>query len=443
MLDQTFKIIEITNWGLAGILLVFLLPLIVRYPEVSMALLATIHFVFTGIRFPFSWLINYVTAMTGLSLLIYVFENRFQNQSKRCLSEPLLWLVLVFTGWKILTYLAFGASDPFNLGGIDIRRELAYDVIPFLGIMVMANDKRRIHRFVDWLCIGVGLGMVLFCISFIDVSMVAQYPPILWRSLVNVFGFGVVSFAIYATTGAVLGIVWLAGSPPRTFARRAAPVFTTACIFMILLTGNRTVVVCAPVAVAYCVWKKHNRGRNVWLWGALVAFITFVGFLLIPGGTDLFSVIGGRFKLTIADPWASSSRFEVWQYAMGRFLESPLIGVGTGGGGPIMSGWDVLNPFGARAFYYRMAVHNYYLQILVEQGLVGSISIMLILFMVFHAARTGTNNPSMNRTHDLHLIAVSMLIYGLLGGIVGGGAPLYWEMGLVWVAHVWAREGNQ
>ncbi|NOS81407.1 MAG: O-antigen ligase family protein [Nitrospira sp.] len=87
-------------------------------------------------------------------------------------------------------------------------------------------------------------------------------------------------------------------------------------------------------------------------------------------------------------------RWVMWQAAWQLFLAHPILGVGPGNFGPTAAEYfsergvtDMGNSFDTPAKMYGMALHNDYVQVMVEQGIVGLFALAALFIYFFKYVR--------------------------------------------------------
>jgi O-antigen ligase len=170
--------------------------------------------------------------------------------------------------------------------------------------------------------------------------------------------------------GVVWGIVWslLAGKPKM---RKSSRIFLLVCfafyLLAILVCGSRGAIVGATAIVLVALRKSAKKISAVLL---VIVFLLGLWFVM-PNAT--------RERFHSAMDWQNdpnaSSRIMFWGIGIDMFGHNPILGVGPGN-------FAEVNP-------YHYVAHSLYIQVLAESGLVGTISLAVILFLFFRLnART-------------------------------------------------------
>ncbi len=131
-------------------------------------------------------------------------------------------------------------------------------------------------------------------------------------------------------------------------------------LIAILICGKRGLLLCLilSIYISYFVFSKKNISSKLFK----IIFISFIAFVsiwilsyFIP---DIWNAINRMLEMIDKDD-ISTGRFEMWNQALSYFDKYPFLG------------------YGWRWFYYNagggLDVHNCYLQLLLEVGIIGSI----------------------------------------------------------------------
>ena len=139
--------------------------------------------------------------------------------------------------------------------------------------------------------------------------------------------------------------------------------------------------VCAGLSLLY----SYSRGAYVaFLLGTIIIFLKYKNTLklLIPSLfilsfllMNLPPSVEERFSSIDAEEGerdeSAQSRIEVWEIVLGKFLETPVVGFGY------RTAQDPrINP-------HEMDTHNYYIKMLVERGLIGFITFIVLLIILW------------------------------------------------------------
>ncbi len=182
-------------------------------------------------------------------------------------------------------------------------------------------------------------------------------------------------FLFFAIPVFVIGII----NPIISKSRAAATVLFTVAALLMPLTNSKTAFVCVPLGIFMTVGLRLLMGGDARVRGGLFLVYLFgaLGICIVVGdfGLDtVFDRVFGDVTLT--------GRDNIWHFALDRFVQRPILGVGFGalwqtGAGVIQS----LIAYDAYSFINQ--AHNGYIDILAHLGLAGFIGLVAFLVIVF------------------------------------------------------------
>lgn len=191
---------------------------------------------------------------------------------------------------------------------------------------------------------------------------------------------------------------------PRIFPTRLISVaFALLSVVILLISQSKTalalVIVCPFLTLAFVLL---GRSRPVTA-GVVIAMLILANFLFWTVLTD--TGISEFLTATIGDP-TFTGRDRIWDYALYRFRQAPLVGHGYG------SIWHVgedLNPVLANFGYTPMAgqAHNGYLDVMAQLGLVGLV--LLLMFLAVTIYRLWITTPLI-RDSGIALFAIYLTL---------------------------------
>lgn len=177
----------------------------------------------------------------------------------------------------------------------------------------------------------------------------------------------------------------------------------------------RTIFIIFFVFSGTCLLYSYSRGGYVaFILGVILIMFRYknTSKLLLPlfivmaiGLGNLPPSIQERFSSINSDEKerdeSAHSRFVFWEVAFNKFLERPIFGYGFG------------TVQDARVNPYEMDTHNYYVKMLVERGLLGFVSFILLLKIFLDQTK-----------RNLNWVKEDMIVNGLMLGMGGAVAAL-------------------
>lgn len=239
-----------------------------------------------------------------------------------------------------------------------------------VATLVMVDSVRRAERL-----------FLLYGISFLWWGVWGAWRgSVPWHySLFNTDGFGALM-----VSGVGMSAFLTAAAPKKSTFRRTMAVATSLCMIGVVASFARGAFL-AAVAVAVLIWlrsKRKWRGLLIGVGGAIL--VIGAANILHPG--EFWVEIESAFSHG-TDEGTNQDRWILWGAAWDIFKERPWFGVGPRNFGPFASQFFEVGdlPEGGYGYtnnpgmLYNRSLHNIYIQILCEQGIVGTLAFLLIL----------------------------------------------------------------
>lgn len=191
---------------------------------------------------------------------------------------------------------------------------------------------------------------------------------------------------------------------------RAAPYAAYAALITLCLslTASRSALALAvalgPLLIGARFWRAR-REKRAWIAGAGV--VGGVGLALLAFATD--RTVLSRLADTSLD---TADRWAIWSAYGSAFLQSPLYGFGLGSA-PVLAKMSV-TPDTYDALWNIRAVHNVYLQWLVEGGLIGAVLMFATLACLLAVAVKGATRGAFQSLVPFFAADLVFLLQGLV-----------------------------
>lgn len=216
-----------------------------------------------------------------------------------------------------------------------------------------------------------------------------------------------------------------AAAPKWTRFRFAMLATSAACMIGVVASFARGAFL-AAATVAFLVWlRSEKKGRGLLVGAAAIALVIVASNILHPG--EFWAEIQSAFS-DGTDQGTNQDRWILWGAGWEVFKERPLFGVGTRNFGPFAAQFFNVGDLPAGGYgytgnpgmLYNRSLHNVYVQILCEQGIVGSIAFLWILanFWRRNAALRSREAERLWRARGGQY-RIRMLALGLEAGMVG------------------------
>ena len=198
------------------------------------------------------------------------------------------------------------------------------------------------------------------------------------------------------------------------------PFFLLGILFMTGKRGHLIFCLIALVLVYFInssedIINKYSKFVLI-TFGLVIVFIIAVQY--IPALANVFTKFENQTEMGRID----SGRFDIWNYAFGSFLKSPLWG----------HGWDSFKYLFEPVYGYQINVHNVYIQLLTDVGLLGAIPFYCFFIMSFKHVKKAfkfyKNSTDLKAKRDICFalyIQVFFLLYCLTGNPLYDATPLF------------------
>jgi O-antigen ligase len=350
--------------------------------------------------------------------------------------HPLLWLPLMLLAWA----LGSMAWSHTYLAGVEAVRWFLFALLLWLGLNTLTLARLSLLATgIHWGAVLASLWVVLQ--FWLDLRWFPQLPPPGSTFLNRNF------YAEYVLCTLPFSVLLTAQAQGR--AQIVLRVFSTALnVLALLMTGTRSallaLLVLTPVLVLI-LWRYRDRLEfSCWLrtdqvLAAAIVLGTLLGLGSLPTGNPYLAREGlGQTALERAfvrgqslaaateySTGSSSTRLQMWQATLRLIADQPLSGVGAGA-------WEVEIPRYQAAGtqletdYY---VHNEYLQLLAEYGVLGWIFMLglgfYLLRSAFHTWRAASGG---RQAEPMEWPWRAMLLASLLGLFIISGAGFPWRL---------------
>lgn len=365
----------------ATFVVVVIFLLVWRWPEPILALLivaanfvSNTHVNVLGLRSTLSL----IYPLTIILLIRLVRSRRKDYTGGRQPLDPLVIGFAVFSGMIVLNYLIH-AKVTYSDGVGLIRQHFVMSVIPFAGIAIVGQNQKRLHRTITAMLVILGLIQTIFLIGAINGLL--QGDSVF--QLRYLFIYGVPMFDARSELAVLFALTFLIVNTGRS-PQVVYPLLLLVSVFLVIVGGSRAALLSVVVVIVYMSYDRGKLSRSVFFVALLLLLVALSSSVVLFTETsdgllgqivELFSTQYDRtFRFPIGeDP--SSGRFEIWIQAWNSFVQSPLLGVGNGNATGVVA---YFRPDGSVGLI-RAGVHNYFLQILAENGIIGFVLFVVLL----------------------------------------------------------------
>jgi O-antigen ligase len=320
-------------------------------------------------------------------LMLSVFAAAFVLRGKEISASP---EVLILLGVSVLYFVSFAILSENRYGGL--TESLRTLVFPVSLLFFLNSDKDRSQKSAT---IGLLIVAVLGLLAYADIL---PLPGAVITSSNRLQ-----STIQYANTTALLMIIGTLYSADDFLKRKRITSAICFAVFVLALalTGSRTSLVTAlAIGTVYALIKANRRGKLIVCGAVAAATVALVCLTAIPGIRLL--------RISLYEP-TLVERFITYGDALSMLKSKPLLGIGVGN-------WQTLQYSAQSAPYNVKFIHNYYLQLFLDGGILAP---LLFLTSLVPAVVRGVRGRSVHACIILAVMLHAVLDFDLVFASVG------------------------
>ena len=359
--------------------------------------------------------------MLLLCLRLWSLYARKKEAVHVLLGDPIVKYSLLLTGWLLVFPLLRQGWGAHLL----VFRQIQSYAIPVFGILIFSTYREKLPRFVN--SSFALLAALQFAFMLKVLPLAAQGAAISRNALI----YGIPIWASQGPYAVIFALVYWLTYPGR----RLSGWFYGAVVFAGLLTTvlgqSRGMWIGTSVVAAFILARSGKVAR--WLSTVVIAsaLVLLILSLASPASVgnlqrvvlDVFHV---RYEATTMRAQPLSGREDYWFSALKSFARSPIWGVGYR-----QAAGEYETVREGRVVITRPSVHNYFLGVLSEQGLIGFILLLAVLRRLATVLGDNLRTPAENpHVYRWQLLTAAVSVYALTGFGVS-----YWAAVLALVAH--------
>lgn len=375
----------------------------------NISYLCIIAVILQNISVFFSDIVQYITIIQFMCLILYLIYMLIYRINLRVYKPLIMWLMYLFV---VFINIFIGGDEYFVL---------SFLLINFVMILTLSIDNLGIfeYKIVKLFC-----EIHLFCSLIVYILPHYLYDGIFafllgnnassnysWRVISNMNAGITTQPGINAIYLSLLVMICAVEIIEKKGNSMLNIVLLLLSFMMVVSTGKRSAIILTILVITlyFCCFKftKVKSFKVIDLLKAIVLafFIGVFGYWLINKSLAVQTLILKANQLAKMGD-ISNGRFELWNYAIDKWLANPIMGIG----------------FKQIQKLTGLDVHNTYFQILAETGLIGFlvfiISIILILNYAYKKVKVSQHFQNIDEkccTSFGFMLILFLLIYGLLG----------------------------
>jgi O-antigen ligase len=370
-----------------------------------------------------------VTALIVLlALMTLAFCLRIVRRPAILANLPIM-LQLVFFAYIVLNWYLSGQRNPEDGLGT-LRLFFIRGVIPAALILTVGNALERLQGFLVSTVAFSFLSTVMVVTSYLGLSNIngSQWGG---SERIALFGFDPISFSLPIGFACVI----LAHFFLRAGSSLVKPILLTLFAFMffsIFPTGSRQTILALAFGILAYSFVAYRKFFAKSLASIAVALALVVGFFTVTSHYK-----SDRFDVTSKGYLENSSfkgRLVTMQRGLDTFMTAPLFGVGAGGHGKYIF---MTNSYTGKTVKEKEHIHNLFIELLAEQGVVGLGLFLLPLVMaVWNLWSAIQRSPDDSYFRANAAAVFALLVYSIVQSNISGGIAV--SGGVIFTVIAWS-----
>lgn len=370
----------LSNWftfltlGLWALILVMMLVLLVR-PKPIEVLFFLLPLVFpalpalsglSSIAFTSFWLV--------IMLCIWYVHGCMNGWTEKCIEVKFL---VPFALYAILVILSIWATEVRSISLSNLSQCTALVLIYWLFVQVLTG--RDLRRILHAVIIGTAAGTLIYLVAISRIMSHLSFSALAVSALrPTVLDYNPNSWAVYPLIGLPLALAMIFHGKPNF--RRLLWLIPVASLlsFVAFLNLSRSALLAIGLSSIFILFS-HQRGRRILMVGGLPAAFFFLLFM---------PAITAYFEPMLRLQAGLSGREELWPLAWNLILDHPVLGLGPGGYSEHIFYFVSFTTNSVLKIVNLLSVHNAFLQIGVDIGIIGPLLILLIYVIFAVRSRT-------------------------------------------------------
>ncbi len=346
-----------------------------------MCLVFTLPFNFTDLKFN-----SYSVVLLVLNSLVLLFfkkgDIKYSKYRSKCLFFSFLYLVYIC-----------GIINSDNTGEMlfELQRKISFLVIPFVFFATPIMQLEKVKSILFSFILGCVLAGVI-CLSgaiFLFLKE-ADSSFFFYHSLASVVGMSAIYLAMYFCFSIILLLfVFIKYSEGKSILYQMFIYFSLVFLFtMIVLLGSRMqIVILFAIILIYLITYLSNRLGVIqaFLITILAGVIFTTLVLMIPLNRERFKdAINYKNQYELKRKWGEQQiRYLIWNSSLELISNNFYTGVGTGDVQDELQSTYVKNEYISLTYFSntQFNAHNQFLEIGVELGIGGMITLLLVLLV--------------------------------------------------------------
>ncbi len=379
--------------------------LMLRFPETLAAAISAV---------PFLGIFSY-RGKTALVVLIALmgcaFAWRLRKRINSLFNLPLA-LVIIFFGYVAANWY-FSDQSVTETGLGNLKLFFIRGITPAVLIATLTPARESFRRFLAALGVfSLFTAMLIFAADF----KLGKISNMLWGrgGRIGLFGLDPISISLpLGLAGVVFAHYVLKARSVKV--KIAALLASCLAFYAVFPTGTRQTLLCMAIAIlayALLVYRSYF-GKVFWVVAMLVILLT--GFLSITGNYHT-----QRFDIGTKGYFQDESflgRITTMKRGLDTFATAPFLGVGAGGHGKYIY---TINPYTHERVKDKEHIHNLFVELLAEQGLVGFLLFLAPLAIALVRITKTLRSTGNDEFRSLAAVVMALMVFTLIQANISG-----------------------
>jgi O-antigen ligase len=319
--------------------------------------------------------ITYLIIPWTILSVVFAFQQKIRMMD--IIKQSSLFLI-----FYIISVLSLLYSEDFNHGIKTLEIQVSLIFMPFL-LMVLKKItfknkmKYLVNTYITGLIVYIIISVIIFFVRW-DIKFIQNYlESFSLTDLTSNFQLSYFQHPAYISMYLLWAIVLVVN---RMIHRRNSksilldlPIVIFFLLFIFVL-GSRAGILTAFIIAIYYVWKFLRGLPRIFTIAVTILALVLTIFLMLK-----FTRIGDTVNnLKSSENLNGDMRIAIWTDAYEVFKEAPILGHGVGDGLELIIEKHRINGI-ADAYQYKFNAHNQFLETATQTGLIGLLSLILIL----------------------------------------------------------------
>ncbi len=345
----------------------------------------------------------YLFSIINTVALIYILsDNSLSLSLSKVIKDKLSIIILAFIFWGLLSYTyAFNKTEVIVRIFTFINFYLTYIII---SVFIKNISFKEICSFISLILIA----QVSFSLYALDVTTtLREYNFDLNSRIVGIFPNRNITAAIYLIQLPFL--IYSILKLKSTFFKIVLSVSGIVVVYIIFLLASRTsyVIIAGLISLNLLYFFLYKRRSILYIksfsgYLTLTIIIGYIAASLFLGSQNSANPVN-RFQSIFVEEESSSTRIRYYTFGVKDFISSPIIGYGLGNFKIISIERDREN---IRSYTIPYVMHNDFLEVAVELGIVGLTLFLLIFIYPIYFLLKQINIKNLKTEHIVVLSAV-------------------------------------